>query len=168
MMNNIKIFVYGSCHYCSPKPGAYAVVVTVNGERQFHKTEGFTNTTHARMDILGIIEGLSSITDEGEIVIYLANDNVIHTITKRWLENWKKKGFKKVKHQDLWLQVDQLLSRAKCEILFKNSREVWNDPNYAFVERLAKKTLHKLKLQGNVNPEGDRLIHSVSTEIKFI
>jgi ribonuclease HI len=56
------------------------------------------------MDIIGITEGLKKIKEPGNIVIYLSNGYVIDTLTKGWLEKWKKK-----KHVDLWKKLDTVL-----------------------------------------------------------
>jgi ribonuclease HI len=108
--DEVKIFVYGSCHFSERLDsyevvgnGGYGVVICTNRKRTEECSGGFSNTTNARMDIVGITEGLKSVTEPSNITVYLTNGYVIDTLTKGWLEKWKKNGFKKKKHVDLWL-----------------------------------------------------------------
>src|SRR5258705_14008881 len=116
MKNQIKIYVYGSCHFSERLDndeavgnGGYGVVITSNELRTEEISGGFSNTTNARMDITGIIEGLKRIKEPSEIIVYLTNGYVIDTLSKGWLEKWKKTGYKKKKHVDLWKDLDRIL-----------------------------------------------------------
>ena len=102
MTNRIKIYVYGSCHFSERLDndeavgnGGYGIVITSNGQRVEEISGGFSNTTNARMDIIGITEGLKRIKEPSDIVVYLTNGYVIDTLSKGWLEKWKKNGYKK-------------------------------------------------------------------------
>ena len=61
MKDDVKIFVYGSCHFSERLDsdeivgnGGYGVVISVNGKRTYEFSGGFSNTTNARMDIVGM------------------------------------------------------------------------------------------------------------------
>jgi ribonuclease HI len=57
------------------------------------------------MELLAVIIGLESIkTKDHPIEIYSDSKYVIDSITKRWVNNWKLKGFKGKKNKDLWLR----------------------------------------------------------------
>ena len=65
MACEIKIYVYGSCHFSerldndeAVGTGGYGVVLTSNGIQIDQISGGFSFTTNARMDIIGITEGL--------------------------------------------------------------------------------------------------------------
>src|SRR5690606_37050039 len=131
MTDEIKIFVYGSCHFSERLDsneavgnGGYGIVINMNGEKIDEVSGGFSHTTNARMDIFGITEGLKRIKEPSNIVVYLSNGYVIDTLTKGWLENWKKKGFKKKKHVDLWIELDKVLTTSPHTISFKHSKDV--------------------------------------------
>ncbi len=101
MADEVKIFVYGSCHFSERLDGdelvgngGYGVVININGKKIEEISGGFSNTTNARIDIIGITEGLKRIKEPDNIIVYLTNGYVIDTLTKGWLEKWKKKGFK--------------------------------------------------------------------------
>jgi ribonuclease HI len=63
MTNQVKIYVFGSCHFSEQLDsdeavgnGGYGIVITKNGQRVEEISGGFSNTTNARMDIIGITE----------------------------------------------------------------------------------------------------------------
>ena len=63
MTEKLKIYVYGSCHFSERLDsddavgnGGYGVVITLNGKQIDQLSGGFSFTTNARMDIIGITE----------------------------------------------------------------------------------------------------------------
>ncbi len=152
MKDEVKIFVHGVCHVSERLDkdevvgtGGYGVVINTNGKRQ-EFSGGFFNTTNARMDIIGITEGLKKISKPSNIVVYLSNGYVIDTLTKGWLEKWKKKGFKKKKHTDLWIELDQILSTSSHSISFKHSKDVKYSFEFQLADRLSKTMTGKRNL----------------------
>lgn len=144
MLNDVRIFVYGSCHFSERLDndevignGGYGVVIVSDGERQ-EFSGGFSSTTNARMDIMGIIESLKRIDKPSNITIYLTNGYVIDTLTKSWLQKWKATGFKKKKHVDLWMKLDCILNENPNRVTFKHSKEVTNHPDFKLAEQLGK------------------------------
>jgi ribonuclease HI len=145
MLNQVKIYVYGSCHFSERLDsdeivgnGGYGVVITSNGHRVEEISGGFSSTTNARMDIIGITEGLKRIKEPSEIVVYLTNGYVIDTLSKGWLEKWKKNGYKKKKHIDLWRILDSVLQENSHSISFKHSRDIKHTPDFLDAEQLGK------------------------------
>lgn len=145
MPDDIKIFVYGSCHFSERLDsdeiignGGYGVVINVNGKRNHEFSGGFSNTTNARMDIIGITEGLKRISNPCNVTIYLTNGYVIDTLTKGWLEKWKKNGFKKKKHVDLWIELDKVLASNSYTVSFRHSRDMKFSADFQLAEQLGK------------------------------
>lgn len=145
MTNQIKIYVYGSCHFFGRLDsdeavgnGGYGIVITSNGRRLEEISGGYSNTTNARMDIIGITEALVRIKEPSDIVIYLSNGYIIDTLSKGWLEKWKKKGYKKIKHVDLWKKLDSVLQEHSHSILFKHSRDVKFTAEFQYAEQSGK------------------------------
>jgi ribonuclease HI len=102
-MDKIKIFTDGSSRG-NPGPGGYGIVLKFN-EKEKEISGGFRKTTNNRMELLAVIIGLESIkTKDHPIEIYSDSKYVIDSITKRWVNNWKLKGFKGKKNKDLWLR----------------------------------------------------------------
>lgn len=120
---------------------------------------GFSFTTNARMDIIGITEGLKKIKEPGNIVIYLSNGYVIDTLTKGWLEKWKKNRFKKKKHVDLWKKLDTVLQENTHVISYKHSKEVKFYKDFQLAEQLGKTMSGKKNLPNDLRPndKGDGL-----------
>lgn len=160
MTDEIKIFVYGSCHFSERLEsddavgnGGYGIVINANGKKVDEISGGFSHTTNARMDIFGITEGLKRIKEPSNIVVYLSNGYVIDTLTKGWLENWKKKGFKKKKHVDLWIELDKVLTTNSYTISFKHSKDVKFSKEFQLAEQLGKTMSGKKNLPNDLKPQ---------------
>src|SRR5579871_6550256 len=157
MTNQVKIYFYGSCHFLERLDsdeavgnGGYGIVITLNGQRVEEISGGFSNTTNARMDIIGITEGLKRIKDPSNIVVYLTNGYVIDTLSKGWLEKWKKNGYKKKKHVDLWKILDSVLQENSHCISFKHSRDVKYTADFQHAEHLGKSMSGKKNLPNDL------------------
>lgn len=162
MKDEVKIFVYGSCHFSERLDsdeavgnGGYGVVLCTNGKRIEEFSGGFSNTTNARMDIVGITEGLKRVTDPSNITVYLSNGYVIDTLTKGWLEKWKKKGFNKIKHVDLWVELDKVLTANSHSISFQHSRNVKFSKDFQQAELLGKAMSGKRNLPSDLKTKGN-------------
>ena len=162
MTNQVKIYVYGSCHFSERLDsdetvgnGGYGIVITSNGKRVEEISGGFSNTTNARMDIVGITEGLKRIKELSDIVVYLTNGYVIDTLSKGWLERWKKNGYKKKKHVDLWKVLDSVLQATPHSISFKHSRDVKYTADFQHAERLGKTMSGKKNLPNDLGRDNN-------------
>ncbi len=167
MTDEVKIYVYGSCHFSERLDsdefvgnGGYGVVIGINGKRTEEFSGGFSNTTNARMDIIGITEGLKRIIDPSNITVYLTNGYVIDTLTKGWLEKWKKNGFKKKKHVDLWVELDKVLTANSHSISFQHSRDVKFSKDFQQAELLGKAMSGKRNL-----PSDHKTIDNATTNL---
>ena len=163
MTKEVKIYVYGSCHFSERLDndetvgnGGYGVVICVNGKRIDEFSGGFSNTTNARMDIIGITEGLKKIKEQSNVTVYLTNGYVIDTLTKGWLEKWKKNGFKKKKHVDLWIALDKVLTEHSNSIIsFQHSKNVRFVKDFQQAELLGKTMSGKKNLPKDLNTENN-------------
>lgn len=177
MTEEFKIYVYGSCHFSERLEnddavgnGGYGIVITSNGRQIDQISGGFSFTTNARMDITAITEGLKKIKKPGNIVVYLSNGYVIDTLTKGWLENWKRNGYKKKKHVDLWKKLDKVLQENTHKISYKHSKEVKFSKEFQHAEQLGKTMSGKKNLPNDLkaNDNGDGLFamaNETQTEI---
>ncbi len=162
MSNQVKIYVYGSCHFSERLEsdetvgnGGYGIVITSNGQIVEEISGGFSNTTNARMDIVGIIEGLKRIKEPSDIVVYLTNGYVIDTLSKGWLEKWKKNGYKKKKHVDLWKRLDAVLQQLPYSISFKHSKDIKYTAAFQHAEQLGKTMSCKKNLPNDLGKENN-------------
>jgi ribonuclease HI len=166
MPQEYQIYVYGSCHFSERLPsedavgnGGFGIVITSNGQEIEQISGGFSSTTNARMDIIGITEGLKRIKQPSTIIVYLSNGYVIDTLTKGWLDNWKRTGFKKKKHADLWRQLDKILQENTHTISYQHSKNVKFSKEFQLAEQLGKTMSGKKNLPNDLKPNdnGDGL-----------
>ena len=86
----------------NPGNGGYGTVL-MYGKHRKELSEGFRLTTNNRMELLAVIKGLEELKVEGiPVTIYSDSKYVVDAVTKGWLWNWQKKGFKDKKNVDLW------------------------------------------------------------------
>ena len=97
----IYIFTDGAASG-NPGPGGWGAVLKC-GDLCKEMSGGFRLTTNNRMELLAVIRGLQAIRWENATVeIWSDSQYVVKAITEGWLENWERKGWKKVKNPDLW------------------------------------------------------------------
>jgi ribonuclease HI len=99
----IEIFTDGAAKG-NPGRGGYGVLLRFNDVVK-ELSEGFRMTTNNRMELLAVIVALESLkTNQYPVHIYSDSKYVIDSISKKWVFNWVKTGFKGKKNKDLWLR----------------------------------------------------------------
>ena len=99
----IEIFTDGAAKG-NPGRGGYGALLRFNGVVK-ELSEGFRMTTNNRMELLAVIVALESLkTNKFPVHIYSDSKYVIDSISKKWVFNWAKTGFKGKKNKDLWLR----------------------------------------------------------------
>lgn len=102
----------------NPGPGGYGTVLhytDANGELHVRElSQGYTNTTNNRMELLGVIAGLEALKRPCTVEVHSDSQYVVNAFNQHWIEGWLKRGWKNakkepVKNVDLW----QRLLRAK-------------------------------------------------------
>lgn len=97
----------------NPGPGGYGIVLKCGGYIR-EMSGGFSLTTNNRMELLAVIKGLEAINwDNAEVHVWSDSSYVVKAINEGWLENWRRRGFARVKNPDLWLRLSPLLSRHR-------------------------------------------------------
>jgi len=109
----ITIHTDGSC-LGNPGPGGWAAVLVCDGIRT-ELSGGYRLTTNNRMELMAVIEALSTLPGPSKLALHSDSQYFLHALTKGWLKNWKKNGWKTaakkpVKNRDLWLLLDPLLA----------------------------------------------------------
>lgn len=115
-MNMIFIYTDGSARG-NPGPGGYGAVLKYKTHyKEF--SQGYRLTTNNRMELLSIIVALESLKTQ-DIPVEICSDSkyVLDSITKGWVFNWYKTGFKGKKNKDLWLRYLKL--HPKFTLSFK-------------------------------------------------
>ena len=108
----VEIFADGACSG-NPGPGGYGVILRA-GEHIKELSGGEKHTTNNRMELTGVIEGLSALKYPCEVVITTDSRYVVDGITKGWARSWKKNGWiksdkKPALNSDLWEKLLELL-----------------------------------------------------------
>jgi ribonuclease HI len=100
----------------NPGRGGFGVLLRFNDSVK-EISEGFRMTTNNRMELLAVIVGLESLkTNQYPVHIYSDSKYVIDSISKRWVFNWVKTGFKGKKNKDLWMRYLQV--HPKFDLVF--------------------------------------------------
>ncbi len=114
---SILIFTDGACTG-NPGPGGWASVVTYPDGRVEELGGANPETTNNRMEIVGTLRALASISEPTPVIIlYTDSTYVIRGITQ-WIWGWKGKGWKnsegnEVSNRDLWEELLRQVNRLK-------------------------------------------------------
>jgi ribonuclease HI len=169
-MDEVTLFIHGSCHFSTRLnknqvvgDGGYGVVVNINGETVHELSSGYSNTTNARMDIMAVTAGLKYLTHPSKITCYLSNGYVIDTLTKGWLEKWKKTGFKQKKHADLWIELDKVMQRHAHIISFQHSKNLASSKDYQRAAQLSKLAATQASLPTDLEIEDNLLFETTDS-----
>ncbi len=111
-----EVYSDGACSG-NPGPGGWGVIVIFpDGRRQ--ELSGFeARTTNNRMELMGVLQGLSLVPAEAEATVYSDSQYVVNG-GRSWLDGWKRKGWKtanksEVLNRDLWESIDAERDRLK-------------------------------------------------------
>ena len=97
----------------NPGPGGYGVVLKCAGRRK-EMSGGFARTTNNRMELLAVITGLAAVKwDNAVVEVYSDSTYVVKAVTEGWLDNWERRGWKKVKNVDLWIRFLDVYRRHR-------------------------------------------------------
>lgn len=102
---SVTIYSDGAC-LGNPGRGGYGTVLLFGSHRK-ELAGGFQRTTNNRMELLGAIVGLESLTRPCKVELWSDSQYLIHAMTKGWLTGWQKRGWRTsskepVKNRDLW------------------------------------------------------------------
>jgi len=109
----INIYTDGSAKG-NPGKGGYGVVMLFQEHRK-EISQGFRLTTNNRMELTAAIEALKYF-EEKQTITLITDSKYVKDGIQSWIQNWKKNGWKTaakkpVKNKELWIELDQLISR---------------------------------------------------------
>lgn len=107
-MHSLIIYTDGASRG-NPGPGGYGVVM-MWGENRKELSAGYRLTTNNRMELLGVIVALESLTRKNiPLTIYTDSQYIVNSVEKKWLDGWIRNDFKGgKKNKDLWKRYYQL------------------------------------------------------------
>jgi ribonuclease HI len=112
----VRLFTDGACSG-NPGPGGWAFILVHPATGKSRDSSGAEpETTNNRMELMGVIEGLTSLKRPCQVELVTDSQYVAKGISE-WLPNWKRRGWqrkekgqlKPVANVDLWQKVDALL-----------------------------------------------------------
>ena len=138
MLERINIYTDGSS-LGNPGPGGYGIIMEweeMGYKREF--SDGFRLTTNNRMELLAVIIALEKLKKQPmEVMVYSDSKYVIDAVEKKWVFNWKKKGFKDKKNPDLWKRYLSIHRKHKVSFIWVKGHN--NHPQNDRCDRLALK-----------------------------
>ena len=112
-MKEVTIYTDGACSG-NPGPGGYGVIL-MYGDKKKEISGGEAMTTNNRMELMGVITGLTVLKEPCRVTLYTDSSYVVNAVNQGWLYGWKKKNWKKkggdVKNPDWWQRVLELIGR---------------------------------------------------------
>ena len=120
-MKEVTIYTDGACSG-NPGPGGYGVVLCYRGiEREL--SGGEPHTTNNRMELLGVIRGLSALKEPCKVTLYSDSKYFVDAVTERWVYGWRDRGWRKADKSpalnvDLWEQILALLEVHQVSLVW--------------------------------------------------
>lgn len=134
----MKVLIYtdGSSRG-NPGSGAYAFLVKTDSD-VYEGAKQYDNVTNNQMELMAIAAGLDYVKDKNFTDVLLKSDSEyaikgINIWMKGWKKNnWKTAAKKDVKNQDIWKQIDSLVSNLngvnlKFEHVLGHNGEKYNE-----------------------------------------
>jgi ribonuclease HI len=112
-MNVVDVWTDGACSG-NPGPGGWGAIL-VMGEHRKELKGGENPTTNNRMELMGAIMALETLTRPCTVTLHSDSQYVRQGITT-WIHGWKKNGWKTadkkpVKNAELWQRLDEARKR---------------------------------------------------------
>ena len=103
----------------NPGPGGYGAIL-VWGFRRKELSAGYRLTTNNRMELLGVITALESLTKKNiSLTIYTDSQYIVKAIKERWLNKWMATNFAKgKKNKDLWVKYYNLAEKHQLNFIW--------------------------------------------------
>jgi ribonuclease HI len=116
-LKKVQLITDGAC-LGNPGPGGWAAILRCDGsKKELWGCE--KHTTNNRMELTAAIEGLRALKVGCEVEVVTDSEYMKNGITT-WIHGWKRKGWmtaakKPVVNQDLWMELDEQVSRHKTQ-----------------------------------------------------
>lgn len=143
-MSRVVMYTDGACRG-NPGPGGWGVWLQY-GDHERELWGGVELTTNNRMELTAVIEGLSALKRDCDIVLYTDSEYVRKGMTE-WLSGWKNRGWKTaarkpVKNADLWQQLDELAASHTVDWRWVKGHS--GDPGNERADELANRGIDEL------------------------
>ncbi len=118
MVEKIIIYTDGSSRG-NPGPGGYGALLMF-GQHKKELSQGYRRTTNNRMELMGVIVALESITNkELPVIVYTDSKYIVNAVQLGWLKTWLKTNFKGgKKNPDLWRRYDKVAKQLSVQFVW--------------------------------------------------
>lgn len=121
MKKEVEIFTDGACSG-NPGAGGYGVILRF-GNISKELSGGEAHTTNNRMEIMGVIAGLTALKEPCEVKIYSDSKYVVDSINLGWAKKWRSNGWKRGKNEpalnsDLWEKMLNLIEKHDVKFIW--------------------------------------------------
>ncbi len=134
-----RLTVRASCRG-NPGPGGWGAVLEEDGEtRQISGSD--PETTNNRMELMGVIEGLTLMPPESAVTVVTTSDYLFQGAT-RWIHGWRQRQWRRrdgrtIANADLWQALDRQMSRYRIRWLNAKGGQEAGQPALDEAARLA-------------------------------
>ena len=141
----VEIHTDGAC-LGNPGPGGWGALLRCKGrERELSGSD--PDTTNNRMELMGAIMALETLSEPCTVVLHTDSQYVRHGITQ-WMPNWVRRGWKTaggdpVKNRDLWERLELATRRHAIDWRWVKGHS--GDPDNERVDVLARNAALKLR-----------------------
>jgi len=120
-LKKVHIYTDGACKR-NPGPGGYGVVLRYD-EQEKVLSGGYRLTTNNRMEMLGAIVALESLSSASAVTITSDSKYVVDAVVKGWARKWRSNRWKKsdgqqALNQDLWIRLLDLCERHQVKFVW--------------------------------------------------
>ena len=132
-MKKVRLITDGACKG-NPGPGGWAAILRYKEhKRELYGSE--PHTTNNRMELTAAVRGFAALKEPCEVEIITDSEYLKNGITQ-WLPGWKRNGWttatkNPVKNQDLWLALDEQISRHDAHWKWTKGHAHHSDNNRA-------------------------------------
>jgi ribonuclease HI len=132
-MKQVRLITDGAC-LGNPGRGGWAAILRC-GQHRKELYGSAPHTTNNRMEMAAAIEGLRALNEPCEVEIVTDSEYLKKGITE-WIHGWKRRNWKTaakkpVLNKDLWVTLDELVSRHKTEWKWTKGHAAHADNNRA-------------------------------------
>ncbi|CAI2648386.1 Ribonuclease H [Apilactobacillus kunkeei] len=140
-------------HVKDDDKAAWAYLIIKDGKKHY-ASDGEFGATNNKMEVLGLVNALQYIIDQGwqneSINAILDSKYVLDSITKGWLNSWRRRGWKKsdgtiIKNKNEFMQLSALLGQFK-HLNFKWTKGHADNSGNNFVDKLLNEKMDDMKL----------------------
>ncbi len=116
--SSVEIYTDGACSG-NPGPGGWGAVMRFNGVEK-ELSGGENPTTNNRMEMMAVIKSLEALTRPCKVDLY-TDSKYVKDGLEQWLAGWKARGWKTadkkpVKNMDLWIELENQVSRHEVKL----------------------------------------------------